>query len=66
MNKKYRLKNTEEIISKGQPERGRNGEVEMPQFSVTVTPFEREGGDIRGLARIYFEDCFIVNNVDIL
>lgn len=40
--------------------------VEMPQFSVTVTPYEREGSNIRGLARIYFEDNFIVNNVNIL
>lgn len=42
------------------------GSVEMPQFSVTVTPYEREGSNIRGLARIYFEDNFIVNNVNIL
>ena len=41
-------------------------EAEMPEFSVTVTPFEREGSNIRGLARIYFDDCFIVNNVSIL
>ena len=40
--------------------------TEMPSFSVSVTPFEREGSNIRGLARIYFEDCFIVNNVSIL
>ena len=41
-------------------------EAEMPEFSVTVTPFEREGSKIRGLARIYFDDSFIVNNVSIL
>lgn len=40
--------------------------VEMPEFSVSVTPFEREGSDIRGLARIFFEDGFLVNNVTIL
>lgn len=40
--------------------------AEMPEFSVTVTPYEREGSNIRGLARIYFEDSFIVNNVNIL
>ena len=28
---------------------------EMPEFSVTVTPYEREGSNIKGLARIYFE-----------
>ena len=27
--------------------------VEMPEFSVSVTPFEREGSNIRGLARIW-------------
>ena len=41
-------------------------EQEMPEFSVTVTPYEREGSSIRGLARIYFEDSFIVNNVSVL
>lgn len=41
-------------------------EAEMPEFSVTVTPFEREGSNIRGLARIYFDDSFIINNVSIL
>ena len=40
--------------------------VEMLEFSVSVTPFEREGSNIRGLARIFFEDSFIVNNVTIL
>lgn len=37
-----------------------------PKFSVAVTPFEREGSNILGLARIYFEDCFVVSNVSIL
>lgn len=40
--------------------------IEPPKFSVTVTPFERQGSNIKGLARIYFDDCFIVNNVNIL
>ena len=39
---------------------------EMPAFSVKVTSFEREGSNIRGLARIYFEDSFVVNNVSVL
>lgn len=39
---------------------------EKPQFRVAVTPFEREGSNIRGLARIYFDDCFVVNNVSII
>ena len=37
-----------------------------PDFTVSVTPYEREGSNIKGLARIYFEDSFIVNNVNIL
>lgn len=39
---------------------------EEPQFRVAVTPFEREGSNIRGLVRVYFEDCFVVNNVSII
>jgi DNA-binding cell septation regulator SpoVG len=39
---------------------------EMPDFTVSVTPYEREGSNIRGLARIYFEDCFLVNSVSII
>ena len=34
---------------------------DAPEFSVSVTPFEREGSNIKGLTRIYFEDSFIVN-----
>lgn len=36
------------------------------KFNVKVTPFEREGSNIRGLARIYLEDCFVINNVSLL
>ena len=39
---------------------------DMPEFSVTVTPYEREGSNIKGLARIYFENSFIVNNINIV
>lgn len=39
---------------------------EEPKFRVAVTPFEREGSNIRGLARIYFDDCFVLNNVSII
>lgn len=54
------------VRTQGQPEKEKNEEVSAPEFSVTVTPYEREGSNIRGLARIYFEDSFIVNNVNIL
>lgn len=37
-----------------------------PEFRVAVTPFEREGSNIRGLARIYFEDSFVVSNVSVI
>lgn len=39
---------------------------EMPEFSVTVTPYEKDGSNIKGLARVYFENSFIINNVNIL
>jgi len=37
-----------------------------PEFRVAVTPFEREGSNIRGLVRICFEDSFIVNNASVI
>lgn len=38
----------------------------MPPFAVKVTPFEREGSNIKGLARIYLDDSFVINNVSVL
>lgn len=43
-----------------------DAEAGEPGFSVNVTPFERKNGNVKGLARIYFDDCFIVNNVSLL
>ena len=57
--------NQEITKGKGQDAPGKS-EVEMPEFSVSVTPYEKDGSSIRGLARIYFDDSFIVNNVSIL
>lgn len=37
-----------------------------PEFTVKVTPYEREGSNILGLARIYFDDSFVVGNVSVL
>ena len=57
----------EQVIAKtAEQTREQESMKEMPEFSVTVTPFEREGSNIKGLARIYFDDSFIVNNVNIL
>ena len=33
----------------------------MPEFSITVTPYEREGSNIKELARIYADDIYYVN-----
>lgn len=60
------LEEYERVQAQGQQEKGTEKDVTPPEFSVTVTPYEREGSNIRGLARIYFEDSFIVNNVNIL
>lgn len=46
--------------------KGMKSSVEMPKFSVTVSPYERDGSNIKGIARIYIEESFIVNNVNIL
>lgn len=35
-------------------------------FKVSVTPFEKEDSNIRGLARIFIEDCFVIGNVSLL
>ena len=54
--------------SKGGENRAVVGEVENPELSynVKVSPFEREGSNIRALGRIYIEDCFVINNVSLL
>lgn len=41
-------------------------ECEELAFNVNVTPFEREGSNIRGLGRIYIEDAFVISNVSVL
>ena len=48
-----------------------NGKVEGQditgfEFSVSVTVFERDESDIKGIARIFIEDCFVINNVTII
>ena len=53
-------------------ERGKSQEVaekeavEMPEYAIRVTAYSKDSSNIRGLASIYFEDSFIVNNVTIL
>jgi DNA-binding cell septation regulator SpoVG len=41
-------------------------EVEEPPFTVKVTQYEREGSNIKGLARIYLDDKFVINNVTLI
>jgi DNA-binding cell septation regulator SpoVG len=36
------------------------------QFKVSVNPYERQGGNVRGIGRIYFNDNFVINNVSVL
>ena len=45
---------------------GKDEKKEPLDFNVKVTPFEREGSNIRGLARVYLEDKFVINNVSLL
>ena len=55
---------TSSYYEKGQQALTKN--AKQLQFSVVVTPYTRENSNIRGLARIYFDDSFIVNNVNLL
>lgn len=44
-----------------------NGEkMQVPDFSVRVTPMQRESGSLLGMAGICFENSFAVNNIRIL
>ena len=36
------------------------------QFKVSVIPYERQSGNVRGIGRIYFNDNFVVNNISVL
>lgn len=40
--------------------------VEMPEVTVSVTPYEREGSSMKALARVVLDDCFVINNVTVL
>ena len=37
-----------------------------PNFKVSVTPYEKEGSSIKGFARVYINDNFVISNVSIL
>lgn len=61
------LETYDRVVSQNQEKMKSQEQVrEMPDFSVTVTPYERENSNIRGLAHIYFDNSFIVNNVNIV
>lgn len=36
------------------------------QFKVSVIPTDRPGSNVKGVGRIYFNDCFVVNNVSVI
>ncbi len=40
--------------------------AEMPEVTVSVTPYEKEGSSMKALARVVLDDCFVINNVTIL
>lgn len=39
---------------------------ESPAFNVRVTPYERQGSNIRGFASVYLEDSFVVSSISII
>lgn len=42
-----------------------SGEERLP-FKVRVTPYEREGSNIRGFASVYLNDSFVVGSISII
>ena len=40
-------------------------DTSMPEFSVRVTPFEKDNSNLKGLASINIENCLSINNVTI-
>lgn len=44
---------------------GEEQDRELP-LTVAVTPFEKENSSIKGLARIYLNDCFAVSNISLI
>ena len=40
--------------------------TEIPPYAVSVIPTKNSGSNLKGFARIVFEDCFVVNNVTVL
>ncbi len=44
---------------------GEEQDRELP-LTVAVTPFEKENSSIKGLARIYLNDCFSVSNISLI
>lgn len=61
------LSEYEKVVVQGTEDIKKNAEViTPPKFSVSVAAYEKEASNLRGLARIYFDDCFIINNVNIL
>lgn len=57
----FQAKNFEEITF-NDPERT----IGKLDFSVQVTPFEREGSNVRGLASIFLDKEFVINHIFIL
>lgn len=37
----------------------------MPEFEVRVTPFEKEGSNLKGLVSMKIENCMVVNNITV-
>lgn len=40
--------------------------MEKLDFSVQVTPFQKKGSNVRGLARVYLDQEFVINHITIL
>ena len=59
-------KTGEKTVKKADDGKVEKQDITGLEFSVSVTVLEREDSDIKGIARIFIEDCFVINNVSII
>ena len=38
----------------------------IPAFTVSVTPYDKSEGSLRGFARVCFDECFVVSNITLV
>ena len=45
---------------------GKDDAKSEPEFSVRMHPLDREGSNVKAIGQVYIDNCFIINNVNII